>query len=79
MKVYKEITTVYDFDFWSGARVNVGYLKPEEVEQILEFLEEESPEGMSETELNDFFWFEDDFIANLLGYDSFEDIMNRQD
>ena len=34
---------------------------------------------MDETAINDFFWFEEDTIAEWLGYDSFEDIMNEQD
>ena len=79
MKVFKEVETVYDFNFWSGAKDTVKYLDNAEIEAIFNFLDLEYPEGMSETELNDFFWFEDDFIANLLGYDSFEDIMNRED
>ena len=79
MKIYKEISGRYDFDFWSGARDTVNYLTDDEVEQIFDMLEEIYPEGMDETELNDFFWFEDDTIAEWLGYDSFEDIMNRED
>lgn len=78
MKVYKEVSG-YDFDFWSGARDTVKYLTTEEVEQIFSMLEELYPEGMEETEVNDFFWFEDDTIAEWLGYSSFEEIMERED
>jgi hypothetical protein len=35
------------------------------------------PEGMSTTELNDIFWFDFDHIAEVLGYDS-EDDMDRK-
>ena len=77
MKVYKEVNNYNDFDFWSGAYDTVRYLTTEEVEQIFSMLEDIYPEGMEETEVNDFFWFEDDTIAEWLGYDSFEDIMNR--
>ena len=35
------------------------------------------PEGMDETEINDLFWFEDDLIAQWLGYEDFEALMNR--
>ena len=78
MKVYKEGCGRYDFDFWSGARDTVNYLTDDEVEQIFEMLEEIYPEGMDETAVNDFFWFEDETIAEWLGYDSFDDIMNRE-
>lgn len=89
MKVYKEVSGRYDFDFWSGARDTVKYLTDDEVEQIFEMLDEVEqifemleeiyPEGIDETTVNDFFWFEDETIAEWLGYDSFEDIMNRDD
>jgi len=78
MKVYKEVSG-YDFDFWAGAEDRVKYLKIDEVEQIFSMLEEIYPDGMSETEVNDFFWFEEDTIADWLGYDSFEEIENRED
>ena len=76
MKVYKEVNA-YNFDFWSGAKDTVKYLTDEEVNMIFEMLEELYPEGMDETEVNDFFWFEDDTIAEWLGYRSFEEIMDR--
>lgn len=76
MKVYKEVNAC-DFDFWSGAKDTVKYLTDEEVNMIFEMLEELYPEGMDETQVNDFFWFEDDTIAEWLGYRSFEEIMDR--
>ena len=76
MKVYKEVNA-YNFDFWSGAEDTVNYLTAEEVNTIFEMLEELYPEGMDETQVNDFFWFEEDTIAEWLGYRSFEEIMDR--
>ena len=76
MKIYAE-KSLNDFEFWSGAYDTVKYLTTDEIEQIEQTLEELYPDGMDETEVNDFFWFEDDTIAEWLGYDSFEDIMNR--
>ena len=34
---------------------------------------------MTDTELNDFMWFEDDTIAEWLGYNDFDEIMNRSE
>ena len=76
MKIYSE-KSLNDFEFWSGARDTVKYLTRDEIDQIEQALEELYPDGMDETEVNDFFWFEDDTIAEWLGYDSFEDIMDR--
>lgn len=78
MKIYTE-KSLRDFEFWNGARDTVKYLTPGEIDQIESILEECYPDGMNETEINDFFWFDTDTIAEWLGYDSFEDIMKEQD
>jgi len=76
MKVYREVS-LGEFDFWAGARDRVKYLSHDELEQIERILEELAPEGLSETDLNDLFWFEDDLIAEWLGYEHFGEIMER--
>lgn len=68
-----------NFEFWSGAVDTVKYLTEDELDEIEEILEELYPEGMDETEINDLFFFEDDTIARWLGYDNFEEIMNRDE
>lgn len=78
MKIYAE-KSLRNFDFWSGAVDTVKYLTLEELDIIENILEDSYPEGMNETEINDFFWFEDDTIAEWLGYNDFEEIMNRED
>ena len=77
MKIYSE-KSLKNFDFWSGAKDTVKYLTEDEINLIETILEDSFPEGMSETEINDFFWFEDDTIAEWLGYSSFDDIMYRE-
>lgn len=76
MKIYTE-KSLNEFDFWSGAKDTVKYLTEDEINQIENILAECFPDGMDETDINDFFWFEDDTIAEWLGYSSFEEIMNR--
>ena len=76
MKLYKE-QAFTDFEFWAGAKDKVKYLTDDELNQIESILEDCYPDGMSETEVNDFFWFEDETIAEWLGYESFDDIMER--
>ena len=73
----KTETTLKNFDFWSGAKDTVKYLTESELETIESNLEELYPEGMTDTELNDFMWFEDDTIAEWLGYNDFDEIMSR--
>ena len=78
MRVYKEVSSAYDFEFWGGAKDTVKYLLDHEVNIIFDHLEMLNPEGMTETEVNDFFWFDRDSIAKWLGYDDFEEIINNQ-
>lgn len=78
MKVYNEVN-LRGFGFWSGAKDTVKYLTDEELDQIEAILEDAYPDGMSETEINDFFWFEEDTIAEWLGYNDFEELMKRED
>lgn len=69
MKLVKEIT-LKDFEFWGGATQFVAKLTEEEleiVEEILEGLENDDGHYLTETELNDFFWFDQDVICEWLG------------
>jgi hypothetical protein len=81
MRVYEEksIIEMRDHDeFWSGAISTINYLTDDELDMI-EGILDESGEGMGMGELNDFFWFEDDTIAEWLGYNNFDEIMKRNE
>lgn len=79
--VYEE----YDMDAqdfrdkaWSGGADTLEDLTDDEIETIFSYLMDGSEDGKIElTELNDFFWFERDTIAEWLGYDSYDDLMGR--
>lgn len=57
-----------NFKFWSGAIPTRMLLSDDEMDFIDDILDELYPDGLDETELNDIFWFDDDFIAECLGY-----------
>ena len=76
MKIYEE-KSLRDFEFWSGAKDTVKYLTDEELDQIEAILEDAFPDGMEDTQINDLFWFDDDVIAEWLGYSDFEELMDR--
>lgn len=61
-----------DFSFWSGARSVVARLTDAELKQIEEMLEE-SNVALSETDINDFFWYDLSTIIDWLGTDEDED------
>lgn len=67
-----------DFPFWSGARDIIQFLTEEDFQKIETYLEEEmaaAREILTETEINDIFWFETDTIAEILGYKDYEDFL----
>jgi hypothetical protein len=78
MKVYTE-QSLCNFNFWSGAKETVKYLTYDEMHTIESILEELYPDGMEDTQINDIFWFEDDWIAEMLGYKNFDALMRRDD
>lgn len=74
MTIYTEIS-LENFEAWSGGLdtlervINAG--KVEELERLFDELH---PEGLSDTELNDILWFEDDWIYQTLGIRTEEEI-----
>lgn len=73
MKIYSE-TSLRDFEFWSGAKDRAEQLTSDQLDQIESILESEYPDGMSDTKINDIFWFEEDWIAEILGFSSWENL-----
>jgi hypothetical protein len=71
-------TSLEDFKAWSGGADTLNTLIEKDLcdklEQILEY--DIFPNGCEDTELNDFLWFEDDYIAELLGFRDWEDLEN---
>ena len=72
MKVYKEMN-LRDFKFWSGAKDNAETLSSEQLDMVDSILEDAYPDGMDETQINDFFWFDFDTIREWLGIEKEEE------
>lgn len=71
MKVSKELK-LSQFEFWSGAKAFADQLTYKELDQLEHCIEELYPDGASETEINDLFWFEEETLCNWIGLDSDE-------
>ena len=77
MKVLIEINDKNDLRemLWSGAIDTINSITNNEAKMILDILEDSYVDKfLTITELNDFFWFNRDFIAELLGYSNFEEL-----
>ena len=77
MKIYSE-KALSDVQWWSGARDTAEYLTDADFEVLENEFEELYPNGIDETELNDLFWFDKDWIAELLGYTDFEQLITER-
>ena len=65
-------------ELWSGAQDTLADLTVDDVRTVLDILDSEG-ETMSLTELNDFFWFERDTIAEWLGYTDYDELMEDRE
>lgn len=75
MKIYRE-TSLSDFEFWSGAKDFAALLTDSEIEQIESILEDEYPDGIDETHINDIFRFDQESVADWIG-ERLDDIWAR--
>lgn len=73
MKIFTE-KSLKNFEFWSGAVDRAKILDDDDFDVIEQILEELYPDGCDETFINDFFWFEEDTIAEWLGFSSWEEL-----
>ena len=81
MKVYKEITSLYDFEPWSGA-VNTynKLIKANKAEEFIDQLEHEfAGQDVSDTDINDMLWFEPEACYELVGLDKDGNEKNDED
>lgn len=79
MKITTEQSLRY-FEFWSGAKDNAEMMTAEELDSVENELEALYPEGMTDTEINDLFWFDFEYVCDLIGleYDAKNDEIIRE-
>ena len=79
---YQVEDTIHHFHFWGGAKDTIEELTADEMDSLEQLIEEmfcDSDELPTDTDINDFVWFERDTIAQHLGYDDFDELMHRND
>lgn len=65
MKITTE-QSLTNFNFWSGAKDNAKELTFSQLNEVESILDDVYPDGINETQLNDFFWFEFETIKEWL-------------
>ena len=71
MRTINENARLTSFEFWSGAKQHEFTIS--ELKTLEDILEDLYPEGMTETQINDLFWFEEEFLCECIGlnYDEY--------
>lgn len=68
MRVFNDNLTLRNFDAWSGAVDTKETIINEGKDKDFDYLIEELyPDGITDTQLNDLLWFEEDWIFEVLG------------
>lgn len=67
MKITKEINNFNEIEVWSGAKYTYEIIhKNNKQDEFMALLDEIFTDGCTGTELNDFLWFDDEFIFSDL-------------
>ena len=68
--VKTELDSIRDFDAWSGAKDTLeNIIAAGKIDELDSLAEEYFPDGCTDTELNDWLWFDSDSIYEYLGLD----------
>ena len=68
MTITKEIRLT-QFEFWSGGKQFAEKLTYSELNKLEDYIEDFFIDGITETDINDLFWFEDELICEWLDLD----------
>jgi hypothetical protein len=75
---YQVEENIHNFPFWSGAKDTIAELTIGEMNSLEQLIEDIFCDELpTDTEINDFVWFDRDTIAQHLGYDDFDHLMRR--
>ena len=65
--IIKTETNLRDFNAWGGAINTKNIILDAGLEEeFAEIIDELYPDGLSDTELNDLLWFDDDWVLKIL-------------
>ena len=77
--IYTVEKTLSQFEFWSGAKQRTDHLTTEQLDRLDDLLPEVLGENPTDTAINDLFWFENDYVAQLLGFKNWEALERYND
>ena len=75
MKIILE-ESLSNFKFWSGGADSAELLTEQELDVVESVLDDLYPDGMTDTEINDLFWFDFETVLDWIGLTE-EELDNR--
>ena len=84
--VIEKYADLKDFDAWDGGEDTLNdltkYCNPSELALIenalVSYLGEDGEEAPTDTQINDFLWFERDAIAEIIGFKSYDEFIKER-
>lgn len=70
-------TELCNFKAWGGGKDTLNALTHEQIHKLDELLNEWYPDYIGERELNNLLWDERNYIADLLGFADFDELVNN--
>ena len=77
--IYTVEKPLSQFEFWSGAKERTNHLTTEQLDRLDYLMPEVLGENPTDTAINNLFWFENDYIAQLLGFKNWEALERYND
>lgn len=77
--IYTVEKPLSQFEFWSGVKQRTDRLTTEQLDQLDDLLPEILGYTPTDTAINNLFWFENDYIAQLLGFKNWEALERHND
>lgn len=71
--------SISNFDAWSGGKYTKDELTEEQLNQVEELIDDIFSKTPTQTEINDFLWFERDTIAQHLGFSDWEHLNQEEE
>ena len=77
--IYTVEKPLSQFEFWSGAKQRTDHLTTDQLDRLDDLMPEVLGENPTDSAINELFWFEEDYIAQLLGFKNWKALERHND
>lgn len=78
--IIKDFIDLCDFKAWGGGKSTLEFLiEHDDDEAVQQAIEEQYPDGIDKVMINDILWFDTEWIAEVLGFETWFDYTNDRE